>query len=276
MSYVGLLWITFTFLLLGCYGKPTDRICWFVKRTRTEEECQGPLRFDEAIARFANGDLNCWACTRHWMRASREANEYCSSPFLEHSTQLSKRRTPKRFYHLFDRLGPNTQNYRPGIRWCNKCATIADNALSKESDYIPPKKQTKSTTSTSTTPQSSNNNKDTSSKNSNQLETVLENKESTHLSSDITFDQLVTQCQTALFRYYDSKPEAPLYDPVIMREFCEENAPGLFDLLLRSITRNDGRISPDREALQRKRTVSLIHILSYFRFVVGNLCYLGN
>lgn len=94
--------------------------------------------------------------------------------------------------------------------------------------------------------------------------------------ADITFDQLVTQCQTALFRYYDSKPEAPLYDPVIMREFCEENAPGLFDLLLRSITRNDGRISPDREALQRKRTVSLIHILSYFRFVVGNLCYLGN
>ena len=140
MSYVGLLWVTFTFLLLGCYGKPTDRICWFVKRTRTGEECQGPLRrFDEAIARFVNGDLTCWACTRHWMRASREANEYCSSPFLEHSTQLSKRRIPKRFYHLFDRLGANTQNYRPGIRWCNKCATIADNALSKESDYIPPK-----------------------------------------------------------------------------------------------------------------------------------------
>ena len=59
------------------------------------------------------------------MRASREANEYCSSPFLEHSTQLSKRTIPKRFYHLFDRLGANTQNYRPGIRWCNKCATIA-------------------------------------------------------------------------------------------------------------------------------------------------------
>ncbi|XP_068673983.1 uncharacterized protein [Montipora foliosa] len=95
-----------------------------------------------------------------------------------------------------------------------------------------------------------------------------------HSASDITFDQLVTQCQTAVFKYYDSKPEAPLYDPVMMREFCEENAPGLFDLILRSITRNDSRISPDREALQRRRTVSLIHILSYFRFVVGNLCYL--
>ena len=140
ISYVGLLWVTFTFLLLGCYGKPTDRICWFLKRTRTGEECQGPLRrFDQAIARFVNGELNCWACTRHWMRASREANEYCSSPFLEHSTQLSKRSIPKRFYYLFDRLGANTPNYQPGIRWCNKCASIADNALSKESDYIPPK-----------------------------------------------------------------------------------------------------------------------------------------
>ena len=140
MSYVGLIWVTFTLLLLGCYRKPTDRICWFVKRTRTGEVCQGPLRrFDEAIARFVNRDLNCWACTRHWMRASREANEYCSSPFLEHSTQLSKRSIPKRFYHLFDRLGANTHNYRPEIRSWNKGVTIADNALSKQSYYIPPK-----------------------------------------------------------------------------------------------------------------------------------------
>ena len=124
----------------GVNGKPTDRICWFLERTRTGEECQGPLRrFDEAISRFVNGDLNCWACTRHWMRASREANEYCSSPFLEQSTQLSKRSISKRFYYIFDRLGANTPNHRRGIRWCNKCATIADNALSKESDYIPPK-----------------------------------------------------------------------------------------------------------------------------------------
>ena len=50
--------------------------------------------------------LNCWACTWHWMKASHEANEYCSSPFLEHSTQLSKGSIPNRFYHLFDRLTP--------------------------------------------------------------------------------------------------------------------------------------------------------------------------
>ena len=36
-----------TFLLLGCYGKPTDRIC------------QSPLRrFDEAIASFVDGSFN--------------------------------------------------------------------------------------------------------------------------------------------------------------------------------------------------------------------------
>ena len=77
MSYEWWLWVTFTFLLLGCCGKTTERICWFLKRTRTGEECQGPLRrFDKAIARFVNGDLIRWACTWHWMRASREANEY--------------------------------------------------------------------------------------------------------------------------------------------------------------------------------------------------------
>lgn len=141
MSYLGLLWVTFTLLLSGCNGKPTDRICWFAKRTRTGEQCQGPLRrFDEAIARFVDGTLNCWACSWHWMRASREANEYCSSPFLEHSTELAKINIPKRLYHLFDRLGANTPNYRPGIRWCNKCERRADSDLSKETDYIPPAK----------------------------------------------------------------------------------------------------------------------------------------
>ena len=42
------------------------------KKTRAGEGCHGPLRqFDEAIARYVNGDLNCWACTRHWMRATQ-------------------------------------------------------------------------------------------------------------------------------------------------------------------------------------------------------------
>ena len=51
---------------------------WFLKRTRSGEECQGPLRqFDEGIARFLVSNQNCWACIRHWMRGHREANEFC-------------------------------------------------------------------------------------------------------------------------------------------------------------------------------------------------------
>ena len=65
-----------------------------------------------------------------------------------------------------------------------------------------------------------------------------------------------------MFKYYESRPEVP------MRDFCEKNALGLFDLLLKSITRDDNRVLPHREFLQRQRTVSLLHILSYFRFVL--------
>lgn len=71
-----------------------------------------------------------------------------------------------------------------------------------------------------------------------------------------------------MFKYYESRPEVPLYEPAVMRDFCEKNAPGLFDLLLKSITRDDNRVLPDREFLQRQRTVSLLHILSYFRSVL--------
>ena len=141
MTSFAVLWIIFTsfLLLFGGHAKPNERICWFAKRPRAGESCQGRLRrFDEAIARFVEGNLKCWACTRHWMRASREANEYCSSPLLEHSTELSKRKVPRRFYRLFDRLGANVPTYRPGTRWCNKCSTIADSVFSKEPDYVPP------------------------------------------------------------------------------------------------------------------------------------------
>lgn len=125
MTSFAVFWILFTSILLffGANAKPNERTFWFVKLTRARETCQGRLRrFDEAIARFVDGNLNCWACTRHWMRATREANEYCSSPLLEHSTELSKRKVPRRFYRLFDRVGANVSNYRPGTRWCNKCS----------------------------------------------------------------------------------------------------------------------------------------------------------
>ena len=69
-----------------------------------------------------------------------------------------------------------------------------------------------------------------------------------------------------MFRYYDSKREVPLCDPYVMRDFCEKNSPGLFDLLLKAITRNENRLSSERQSLERQRAFSLLHILSYFRF----------
>ena len=48
-----------------------------------------------------------------------------------------------------------------------------------------------------------------------------------------------------MFRYYESRPKVPIYDPAVMRDFCEKNAPGLFDLLQKSITRDDNRVLPD-------------------------------
>ena len=61
---------------------------------------------------------------RHWM-----------CPLPQHSSELSNRNTPRRFYHLLDWVGAYVPNCRHGTRWCNKCATIADTVFSDEQDY---------------------------------------------------------------------------------------------------------------------------------------------
>ena len=128
-------------ILLRKNAQPEERICWFQKKNRAGEECRGPMRrLNEGTARFVGGNLNCWACSRHLMRATREANAFCSCPLQEHSSELSRKKIPKRFYRLFDRIGTNIPNYRPGARWCNKCATIADTVFSQEPEYNPPPK----------------------------------------------------------------------------------------------------------------------------------------
>ena len=83
-----------------------------------------------------------------------------------------------------------------------------------------------------------------------------------------SFDKLVADFQLALYRHYEEKKE-PLYHPVLMRDFSEENAPGLFETLLQSILRDDDRLSKDDRSLQEQRTVVLLHTLAYFRLVVG-------
>lgn len=67
-------------------------------------------------------------------------------------------------------------------------------------------------------------------------------------------------------RYKSNGP--PLYDPEDMQKFADQCSPGLYSTLLKSITRNDDRLSMKRQALQEKRTTSLLHTMAYFRYIV--------
>ena len=110
----------------------------FRKKNRAGEECRGLMRrLDDATGRFLGGNLNCWTCSRHLMRATREA-AFCSCPLQQHSSELSRRKIPKRFYWLFDRIRTNI--HQLPLRWCNNCATIADTVFSQEPDYNPTSK----------------------------------------------------------------------------------------------------------------------------------------
>ena len=97
----------YAIILLRTNAQPEERICWFQKKPRAGE-CRGLMRrLDDATARFVGGNLNCWTCSRHLMRATREADAFCSCPLQQHSTELSRRKIPKRLYRLFDRIGTN-------------------------------------------------------------------------------------------------------------------------------------------------------------------------
>ena len=59
-----------------------------------------------------------------------------------------------------------------------------------------------------------------------------------------------------------------LYKPEDMRNFCQTHSPHLYDTLLSSITRQDGRAtSKNHTTLQEQRIVGLLHTLAYFRYL---------
>ena len=94
----------YAIILLRANAQPEERICWFQKKTRAGEECRSLMRrLDDATARFVGENLNCWTCSRHLMRATREANAFCSCPLQQHSSELSRRKISKRL----DRIGTN-------------------------------------------------------------------------------------------------------------------------------------------------------------------------
>ena len=79
-----------------------------------------------------------------------------------------------------------------------------------------------------------------------------------------SFDKLVADFQLALYHHHEENKN-PLYNPALIRDFAEENAPGLFDTILNSILRDDERLSKESRRLQEQCTVVLLHKLAYFR-----------
>ena len=80
-----------------------------------------------------------------------------------------------------------------------------------------------------------------------------------------SFDCLVEKFQRALYQHYQAQNAASLYEPTEMKTFAEQNAPGLFNIILHSILQDDPRLSQEHRTLQEKRTVVLLHIIAYFR-----------
>ena len=50
----------------------------------------------------------------------------------------------------------------------------------------------------------------------------------------------------------------PLYDPGRMKEFADKSAPGLFNVILKSILQENPRLSEEHRVLQEKRTAVLL------------------
>ena len=81
---------------------------------------------------------------------------------------------------------------------------------------------------------------------------------------NIGIEILLPQFTSALVWHYDGDG-AKLYQPSQMKKFSDQHAPGLFDILLQSISRHDDRMSADHHDVQLQRLIALLHILEYFR-----------
>ena len=79
-----------------------------------------------------------------------------------------------------------------------------------------------------------------------------------------SLQKMMETFQKALSSHYENSGQT-LYDAADMRKFSETHAPGLFDVLLSSILRDDSRLSEERKTLQEQRIVALLHIMTYFR-----------
>ena len=78
-----------------------------------------------------------------------------------------------------------------------------------------------------------------------------------------SLQKMMETFQKALSSHYHSGQT--LYDAADMTKLSETHAPGLFDVLLSFILRDDSRLSEERKTLQEQRRVALLHIMTYFR-----------
>jgi len=82
------------------------------------------------------------------------------------------------------------------------------------------------------------------------------------------FPELVEKFQLALHRHYNTGRRS-LYQPDELKSFCQIHSPHLYDILLISITRVDGRpTQKNHSELQQQRVVVLLHTLPYFRYSI--------
>ena len=78
--------------------------------------------------------------------------------------------------------------------------------------------------------------------------------------------------QLALYRHYNNGGQS-LFQPDDMKQFCQDHSVNLFNILVDSITRADGRpTSKNHTHLQEQRVVGLLHSLAYFRYFNPTLC----
>lgn len=82
------------------------------------------------------------------------------------------------------------------------------------------------------------------------------------------FAELVEKFQLALHRHYNTGGHS-LYQSDELKSFCQTHCPHLYDILLSSITRVDGRSTQKNHTeLQQQRVVVLLHTLAYFRYSI--------
>lgn len=86
-----------------------------------------------------------------------------------------------------------------------------------------------------------------------------------YVTGNERFDCLFKRFHSAFYNY-NRNGGKDLFKPKEMEAFCKTAAPGLFEVILESIVNNENHEpSKARVEKQKKRVVSLLHSMSYFR-----------